>query len=280
MSRDTLREALDSAQTTVVLNVETGETIDLDDAVLIVSSLPLNLNIIRENGDDIRSFGDAFPIRLALTAEPVGLPAEPCICDPISHDVREHIASTPAPRAALEAEPVAGDGPETTCQRCERSNVWSWHAPSPLWNAVMRDPETGTDSWSIVCPPCFSELAERKNIGGPTIDGRRRLVWCFRPHDLDVADLWSDRDGRTWDDRKCLWVDARAAIEAEPVGLDVERLVGYIATSLGLEFHRPDCVLEVEPDSDDATCDCKLFADLAEIFHADKYVRAALTRTP
>ena len=136
-------------------------------------------------------------------------------------------------RAALEAEPVAGDGPETTCQRCERSNVWSWHAPSPLWNAVMRDPETGTDSWSIVCPPCFSELAERKNIGGPTIDGRRRLVWCFRPHDLDVADLWSDRDGRTWDDRKCLWVDARAALEAEPVGLDVERhLVNFARVAI------------------------------------------------
>lgn len=96
--------------------------------------------------------------------------------------------------------------PETVCERCHRANVWSWHAPSPLWNAVMRDPVTGTDVYSIVCPVCFAELVEAKGLG-LRIDGAHRLVWCFAPHRLDVVALWADPDGRVWDVAQCLWVD-------------------------------------------------------------------------
>ena len=63
---------------------------------------------------------------------------------------------------------------------------------------------------------------------------------------------------------------------ADPPALDVERLATYIATSLDTFAHEDSCTLLVEPDSDEAACTCRLEADLAEIFHADKVVRAAL----
>lgn len=86
--------------------------------------------------------------------------------------------------------------PEAACERCGRPNAGSWHAPSPLWNAVLRDP-SGSDAWDVLCPQCFAELAD--SVLGPQ-------VWCLRPHDLDVAPLWSDADGRLWDSERCLWV--------------------------------------------------------------------------
>lgn len=86
--------------------------------------------------------------------------------------------------------------PEDTCERCGGRNL-RWHAPSPLWNAVMRDPATGLDEWSIVCPRCFAALAEANGIAPPS--------WHFGP-DADVSHLWEDRDGRRWDPTSCLWV--------------------------------------------------------------------------
>lgn len=103
-------------------------------------------------------------------------------------------------------DPWFRDGhPETTCERCKRPNVWSWSAPSPLWNAVMRDPETGQDRYGIVCPPCFAELAALKGIGGNVIDGLPRWTWRFSPDGVDVTDLWTDLDGRVWNTETWLW---------------------------------------------------------------------------
>lgn len=96
--------------------------------------------------------------------------------------------------------------PEETCQRCHNQNVYSWHAPSPLWNAVMRDKETGTDVYSVVCPTCFSRLVEEAGIGSFTADGASRTIWCFKPHNLKVETLWIDPDGRVWDSSECLWM--------------------------------------------------------------------------
>lgn len=62
----------------------------------------------------------------------------------------------------------------------------------------------------------------------------------------------------------------------EPREAGLELLVRYIAVSLGEYAHKPDCELLIEPDSDDVECDCELVADLADIFHSDKVVRAAL----
>jgi hypothetical protein len=58
------------------------------------------------------------------------------------------------------------------CQRCGGDNI-CWHAPSDLWNAVMRD-ETGIDLFQIVCPQCFADIAEAQR--GP-------LIWTLAAHD-------------------------------------------------------------------------------------------------
>jgi len=92
--------------------------------------------------------------------------------------------------------------PEEVCGRCGGPNLWSWHAPSPLWNAVMRRAD-GTDEWQIVCPQCFAELAAAKGV----IDAM--TVWCLRPDSGVIVDLPStDADGRRWDPERCLWRDA------------------------------------------------------------------------
>jgi hypothetical protein len=85
----------------------------------------------------------------------------------------------------------------------------------------MRDPVTGEDAWSIVCPPCFAELAEDKGVGGAVIDGKPRWIWHFEPDGVDVTPLWEDRDGRVWSSEDCLWIEpltARPTAESEGPG--------------------------------------------------------------
>lgn len=89
--------------------------------------------------------------------------------------------------------------PEKYCHRCGRRNVHSWSAPSPLWNAVLRDPVTGGDRWGILCPPCFAELAEESILPA------KRTHWYFQPEGVDIASLWDDRDGRVWNAERQLW---------------------------------------------------------------------------
>ena len=72
----------------------------------------------------------------------------------------------------------------------------------------MRDPVTGEDEFSIVCPPCFAALTEDKGIGGSVIDGKPQWVWHFEPDGVDVTPMWEDRDGRVWSSEECLWVAA------------------------------------------------------------------------
>ena len=86
--------------------------------------------------------------------------------------------------------------PERTCQRCGGPNTRTWHAPSPLWNAVMRDPATRADRWQIVCPACFVDLAHERGIEGS---------WHFAPHGLDLESIWDDADGRVWNAERCRW---------------------------------------------------------------------------
>lgn len=103
--------------------------------------------------------------------------------------------------------------PEATCQRCGRPNARAWHAPSPLWNAVMRDRETGDDRFGIVCPPCFAEMAVEAGV-------LTSPVWHFAPHEVDIAALWPTT-GRVWDgpslDFPCLWYDVAARAPAHDI---------------------------------------------------------------
>lgn len=84
--------------------------------------------------------------------------------------------------------------PEAHCERCGGRNAKCWHSPSPFWNAVMRDQDTGIDIHDIVCPTCFVELAEAKGIVAN---------WCLRPHDIPYP---KDPKGRAWNDVDCLWM--------------------------------------------------------------------------
>lgn len=87
---------------------------------------------------------------------------------------------------------------ETYCHRCYGANV-VWSAPSPLWNAVMRDTDDGTDAYDgIVCPVCFIQLAETMAVAGPG--------WYLTADDVQVSLATHTRDGRVWSDASRLWV--------------------------------------------------------------------------
>lgn len=88
---------------------------------------------------------------------------------------------------------------ESRCDRCGGRNPASWHAPSPLWNAVMR--ADGTERYGFCCPTCFIELANERVTAG-----RAGASWCVRIHD-DIGLPTVFGDGRTWDSERCMWVD-------------------------------------------------------------------------
>lgn len=89
--------------------------------------------------------------------------------------------------------------PEMQCERCKGPNVLSWHAPSPLWNAVMGTiAAAGGTCYSVLCPPCFAYLAESTVLNDDAI-------WCFKPHRVSMS-AFPDRSGRIWDEENCLWV--------------------------------------------------------------------------
>jgi hypothetical protein len=112
-----------------------------------------------------------------------------------THDNGQHEAHF----SALQEPPDYTTSPETICRRCGGPNVWSWHAPSPVWNAVMRaDDDLEHNGLSIICPPCFADLAEGK--------GFPRAIWHFAPHDWETRLPLVDGEGRWWDFTRCLWV--------------------------------------------------------------------------
>lgn len=90
---------------------------------------------------------------------------------------------------------IEREHPEGTCGRCGGPNV-SWHAPSPLWNAVMR--ETGNEGryGGIVCPLCFAALAAEAGIARHVrVDAAPALV-ALPTH---------SPDGRAWDPDAEMW---------------------------------------------------------------------------
>lgn len=102
--------------------------------------------------------------------------------------------------------------PESVCERCGGANLLSWHAPSPLWNTVMRD-EDGTDAFNgIVCPRCFGELAQAKGVAA---------TFCLTTHDAQVPLPTVSPGGRIWNPERCMWeelVGHEAVIEGDGSG--------------------------------------------------------------
>jgi len=89
--------------------------------------------------------------------------------------------------------------PEDRCECCGGRNM-AWHAPSPIWNQVMRD-ASGKEKWGgIVCPACFADIAQREGIDVPS--------WCLTIHEEDRKQLKACNSGlsmRIFDWIKCLW---------------------------------------------------------------------------
>jgi hypothetical protein len=89
--------------------------------------------------------------------------------------------------------------PEDYCGRCNGPNP-SWHAASPLWNAVMRTGEREPFD-GIVCPSCFAFLAAEAGVA---------VNVCLTAHPSDLQALLATTfgDGRVWDGNRCMWVAA------------------------------------------------------------------------
>jgi hypothetical protein len=87
--------------------------------------------------------------------------------------------------------------PESYCHRCGGPNV-SWFAPSPLWNAVMRDGSINGDETfdGIVCPTCFAVLAAEQTVASR---------WRLTAEDVSVPLETVTPSGRAWDDAAQLW---------------------------------------------------------------------------
>jgi hypothetical protein len=122
----------------------------------------------------------------------------------------------PEPDAPTEVSLFA-DGlvhPEDFCHRCHGPNI-SWHAPSPLWNKVMRGGSIdGPEKFSgIVCPLCFAVLAQEQGVArGWRLTARQVLV------ELETA----TPSGRVWNEARDMWEDPAERV-AIPDLTDEER---------------------------------------------------------
>lgn len=99
---------------------------------------------------------------------------------------------------ALYRSTVTGGDPEH-CHRCGAHNP-CWHAPSPLWNAIMRGGSIDGDPifGDMVCATCFTALAEERGLAS---------IWRLTADVVNVPLETVTPSGRVWDDRQGLWID-------------------------------------------------------------------------
>lgn len=98
--------------------------------------------------------------------------------------------------------------PESYCHRCGGPN-FTWSAPSPLWNHVMRGGSIdGPWQWDeIICPVCFVQLAEAAGMASS---------WRLYAERVNVELETVTPSGRAWNPDTWLWgdpVDAQASNE-------------------------------------------------------------------
>lgn len=110
-------------------------------------------------------------------------------------------------RRAEPVDPTPVEPPqEEKCERCGGPNPIAWHAPSPLWNAVMRR-SPSQELYNFCCPTCFVIVAKEAGIEG---------VWHL---EVDGRDFHGEpfSDGRVWDATKCQWVAATVPESPSPL---------------------------------------------------------------
>lgn len=104
-------------------------------------------------------------------------------------------------RALSDHSTVTGEDPER-CHRCGAHNP-CWHAPSPLWNAVMRGGSIDGDAMfgDMVCATCFTALAEERGLAS---------IWRLTADVVNVPLETVTPSGRVWDEKQELWIDPQS----------------------------------------------------------------------
>lgn len=98
-------------------------------------------------------------------------------------------------------------GFDSWCRRCTGYNP-CWVAPSPLWNAVMREHGGGPEKFSgIVCPGCFVQLAQEAGIAE---------IWRLYTPDPQIKLELTDREGWIWDQDTWLYRMPVEAVTVDP----------------------------------------------------------------
>lgn len=86
--------------------------------------------------------------------------------------------------------------PESYCHRCKRAFIW-WSAPSPLWNQVVRGGDIGGDeTFQVLCPCCFADLAEEQGIAS---------FWRFTADRVHVPLQTVTPGGSVWNETRQMW---------------------------------------------------------------------------
>lgn len=85
------------------------------------------------------------------------------------------------------------------CNRCGGRNV-AWHAPSPLWNLIMRSGSINGEPLhgDLVCVGCFLELAADAGVAGLW-----RVTVTPEPEGMETV----TPSGRVWNPETWLWED-------------------------------------------------------------------------
>lgn len=98
------------------------------------------------------------------------------------------------------------------CHRCGAHNP-AWHAPSPLWNAVMRGGSINGEPIfeDMVCATCFMTLAEERGIA---------CIWRVEAQQVNVPLEATTPSGRIWDAKHCLWRDTTEQALLAALGAD------------------------------------------------------------
>lgn len=116
---------------------------------------------------------------------------------------------TETEQAAALTSPSEPAHPEARCHCCGGPNI-VWAAPSPLWNAAMREGGTinGLEAHhGIVCPICFAAIAEGLGIAD---------TWRLTAVNVSALLETVTPSGRVWDERTWLWSDS-LSVSVEPV---------------------------------------------------------------
>lgn len=110
------------------------------------------------------------------------------------------------------SEEPSFDPPREKCNRCGGPNP-PWHAPSPLWNAVMRGGSINGEPiyGDMVCATCFMVIAEEQGVA---------TIWRVQALRVNVPLETVTPSGRVWNPDTFLW-ESRSSPTGRGKGLKI-----------------------------------------------------------